>query len=649
MDSAAIIKSEIKILLLEDYPADAELIRELLINEGYAGNFKLVSTEVAFVEELKNSHYDLILSDYNLPGFNGMEALRLSQTYLPEVPFICVSGSIGEDRAVELLKNKATDYVLKDQLEKLPLAVSRALKEAQEQLALEAAQKELHRLSQAVMQSPSGVIISDTYGKIEYVNPRFTEISGYPPEMVIGKTVRILKKESNSPENYNQIWETIRSGKIWKGEYFSKRRNGERYWEYVAISPLLNEGGEIISYTINTEDISEQKRLTQELIQAKEKAEAGDKLKTAFMQNISHEVRTPLNGILGFASLIAQPNISEETKKSYLNILNTSSDRLLSTITNYMDISLIATGGQESHKKPFLLANLLSELNYKFQPIAEAKKIILNFQIPKEVANFSLNSDEALLKKSFAHLLDNAIKFTTEGQIDFGFEIADDTVKLFVSDTGVGIDKENQTSVFKFFMQENTSINRGYEGSGLGLSIAKGFIQLLNGTITMESEKGIGSRFTISIPLETLESSNSIADKNQNTTLSPMSIPTILIAEDDELNYIYTKTVLEEASFTVIRAANGKEAVDIFLTHPEVVLVLMDIKMPVQDGYEATKYIKQQSKNIPVIALTAYAMVGDRQKALDAGCDDYLSKPVIATQLLDVVAKHIMLSTSNNK
>ncbi|HUW06860.1 MAG TPA: response regulator [Williamwhitmania sp.] len=647
MDNKAIIKSEIKILLLEDYQADSELVRELLRSEGYTGYFKSVSTESAFVEELKNSQYDLILSDYNLPSFNGMEALRLAQTHLPEVPFICVSGSIGEDRAVELLKNKATDYVLKDQLEKLPLAVSRALKEAQELLALEAAQKELHRLSQAVMQSPSGVIISDTNGKIEYINPRFTEISGYPPEMVVGKTVRILKEESNSPENFNHIWETIRSGKVWKGEYFSKRRSGERYWEYVAISPLLNEGGEIISYTINTEDITEQKRLTQELIQAKEKAEAGDKLKTAFMQNISHEVRTPLNGILGFASLIAQPNLSEENRKNYLNILNTSSDRLLNTITNYMDISLIASGSQEIHKKPFLLADLFSELNYKFQPIAEAKKITLNLLISKEVVNFSLNSDEALLKKSFAHLLDNAIKFTSEGQIDIGFEIADDKVNLFVSDTGTGIDKENQISVFKFFMQENTSINRGYEGSGLGLSIAQGFIQLLNGTITMESEKGIGSRFTISIPVETLEPPNSMAHEHQNPIISPTNIPTILIAEDDELNYLYTKTVLEEASFAVIRAANGKEAVEVCLTHPEVALVLMDIKMPVQDGYEATKHIKQQSKNMPIIALTAYAMVGDRQKALDAGCDDYLSKPVIATQLLDVVAKFIILSTSN--
>lgn len=646
MESNKTSKLELKILFLEDSPIDAELVKEQLLSEGFSAHFKTVSTESEFIEELKCNDYDLILSDYNLPTFNGMAALMFAKQHRPTIPFICVSGSIGEDLAVEIMKQGATDYVLKDRLNKLSIAVRRAIKESHEQIALREAEKELGKLSQAIMQSPSSIIISDINGKIEYINPKFTEITGYTAEMVLGKTVRILKEKSQTPDSFNQIWETIKAGEIWQGEYYSKRMNGDRYWENVTISPLLNEEGEIINYLIITEDITERKRLTQELIQAKEKAEAGDKLKTAFMQNISHELRTPLNGILGFASLIAQPNLSEETKKSYLNILNTSSDRLLATITNYMDISLIASGNQEVHKSNCNPATMLTELNYAFAPTAEEKKLALNLHIQEEDKSFTLYTDELLLKKSISQLLDNAIKFTTKGQIDFGFSVADNTIQFFVTDTGVGIDKESHTNVFESFMQENISINRGYEGSGLGLSIARGFIQLLGGTITMESEKGTGSHLTISIPVESTTATDRKPKPRHDHFFSKKEIPTILIAEDDELNYLYTKTVLEEASFVVLRAENGKEAVELCLSHPEISLVLMDIKMPIRDGFEATNLIKQQNKGLPIIALTAYAMVGDRQKALDAGCDDYLSKPVMASQLLDLVAKYTILSSS---
>ena len=352
------------------------------------------------------------------------------------------------------------------------------------------------------------------------------------------------------------------------------------------------------------------------------------------MYNISHEVRTPLNGILGFSNLITQPDITDDEKVEYYSHIKTSSNRLLSTIDNYMDSSLIASGTMEVNRKPMDLHPMLYQLRDQFQPLCAIKDLEYHLEIPGKTEPITIYSDEDLFRKALSHLLDNAFKFTVKGEITFGYAIKPGGLEFFVKDTGSGISKEAQTRIFESFMQEELLHTRGYEGSGLGLSIAQGFVRLLGGEMRVESEKGAGSTFFFTLPRE--ETDTGIITKPERKQKAGLvENQVILIAEDEASNLRFIQTVLSKTAVTVLSANNGKEAVDACRAHPEISLVLMDLKMPVMDGMEATRVIKTFRTNLPIIAITAYAMSGDEKKARDAGCDDYLSKPVSREALLE--------------
>ena len=395
-------------------------------------------------------------------------------------------------------------------------------------------------------------------------------------------------------------------------------------------------------YLAVKEDITERKKLTSDLIEAKVRAEASDKLKTAFLNNISHEVRTPLNGILGFSEFVLQPYLPPEEKESYLEILNESSERLVNTITNYMDISLIVSGNMLLKLKPVDLPLVLDKVYQKFLPKCKTKNLELIKQFP-HITKFHLISDDVLLEKAISHLLDNAIKFTKKGSITFGLNYADAEFEFFVKDTGAGIALEAQSAVFRIFMQGDVANTRGYEGSGLGLSIAKGLVELMGGRIRMESEKGKGSAFYITLYPEIVPDLNTITVKKTEKEEKKDDPPVILIVENDESNSKFLTTIMGNTSFKYLLAFNGREAIELCRTHPEISLILMDIKMPVMDGLEATRQIKEFRKNLPIIGITAYAMTGDKEKAIEAGCDDYLTKPVKSDKLLSVINNQLGL------
>lgn len=364
-----------------------------------------------------------------------------------------------------------------------------------------AAQEELRKLSRAVTQSSVSISITDVNGNIEYVNPQFTKLTGYTFDEVIGRNPRLLKSGKHPDSFYKELWDTILAGKDWYAEIQNKMKNGELYWASASISPLVNVKGEITHFVAVKEDITEKKKMIQDLIVAKEKAEAANKLKTAFLNNISHEVRTPLNGILGFGQIMAESELSPNDKEMYLKILKKSSNRLIDTITSYMDISLIVSGNMEVTKKRFHLNFLLINLYEIFTDLFKEKGLDLILKEDKGDLNIEIESDEEILKKIFFHLLDNALKFTKKGYVEFGCKQKEGGVEFFVKDTGVGIDAEMQKSVFEYFVQEDTNTARGYEGSGLGLSISKGMIELLGGKIMLDSKKGRGTKVTFSIPL----------------------------------------------------------------------------------------------------------------------------------------------------
>ncbi|WP_461643171.1 hybrid sensor histidine kinase/response regulator [Labilibaculum euxinus] len=392
---------------------------------------------------------------------------------------------------------------------------------------------------------------------------------------------------------------------------------------------------------VANEELAYQNKLKEkravELVNAKNKAEASDHLKTAFMNNISHEIRTPLNGILGFAPLIIQSDITMEEKEEFLEILNSSSDRLLNTINAIMDISLIISGNMEVHPQPINISSLLTNTYHNFQESCMKKNLAVKMQFPDNVDNFILNTDGELLQKAVSKLVSNAVKFTTKGSITLGFELINNEIEIFVKDTGTGIEKDSQKIIYKSFMQENISDTRGHEGSGLGLSISKGIIQLLGGKIRLESKKDIGTTVFLSIP--NIAPAVSSKPKKITKPIKEKKTPFILIAEDDNSCYYYEEILLKNDN-KIVRACNGQKAVDLCKMHPDITLVLMDIKMPVMDGIEATHLIKSFRKDLPIVAVTAHAQSGDAFKIKEAGCDEYISKPIKKAKLLSLIQKY---------
>ncbi len=375
------------------------------------------------------------------------------------------------------------------------------------------------------------------------------------------------------------------------------------------------------------ERTSELELINKDLIIEKDKAEASDRLKSAFIQNISHEIRTPLNGIIGLNSVLIDPNVTEEEKHEYYPLLQASSDRLLNTVSDYLDIAMIMSHNIEVCHTVLNLNEELFELKYKYQSICDVKKLSINVEVPENSEAVTVNTDMKLFRKILSNIIDNAIKFTSVGSITLGYTIENNKFNIFVKDTGVGIEKEAQKKIFENFMQENISDTRGHDGSGLGLSVASGFSVLLGGSIVLDSVKGAGATFTFIHPAS-INSEKSGATTKINIEYNLNKLPVVLVAEDDEINFMFFETILKKVSSQIIHAVNGKEAVDFCREHPDISFVIMDIKMPVMNGLEATHEIKSFRNELPIIALTAYAMSSDEKMALEAGCDAYLAKPI---------------------
>ncbi len=628
------MENVLKVLIVEDVATDAELIERELKKAGFRPVTRIVETREVYIQAIAEFEPDIIFSDYNLPSFNGMQALLIRQEKLPNTPFILVTGANNEEIAVDCMRAGADDYILKENLTRLGQACKAAInKKAIVRANLEAMEK-LSVLSRAVEQNPALIMITSLNGDIEYVNPKFCEVTGYSSEEVIGKNPRFLKSGNQSDEFYSNMWQIMMSGKEWTGEMLNKKKNGDLYWANATISPLLNLKGEITHLVGIIEDITEKRKMIIDLIHAKEKAESGDKLKSAFINNISHEVRTPLSTIEGFVEMLISPDTSEENKAVYSQIIRKSSSRLVNTIANYIDISLIASGNVEVHNSSFALNPVLEDVKSEFLNECIEKKIQLIIQKPGEIDDLQLNSDPELLRKIWIHLVGNAVKFTSAGNVTFGYRQSEGNIVFFVSDTGIGIESNKIKIIFDHFMQADVSQTRIYEGSGLGLSIARELVMKLGGQISVESIENEGTTFTFTLSgssrklgAEKPENNQKQVDKDAN--------PLILVAEDDDFNFKYLDIILKRNGYLVQRAENGLQAVNYCREHPDDVgLVLMDMKMPVMGGLDATRQIRKFLSDLPIIALTAYVSVADENAAYDAGCDEFMSKPVNKEKLL---------------
>jgi PAS domain S-box-containing protein len=393
---------------------------------------------------------------------------------------------------------------------------------------------------------------------------------------------------------------------------------------------ILKEKNEEIE-TKNIEYLQLNKKLQQtnaELLIAKERAEESDRLKAAFLRNISHEIRTPLNSIVGFSKILNNPNLLPEKRQHITEVIEKNSQQLLSIVSNIINISSIEAGQEKVYETEINLNKILTLLNDQFLLKAEEQNICLNMDVLLPDNEVNIVSDQTKLEQIISNLISNALKFTKHGYVNFGYKIKNNEVEFYVEDTGIGILPEMQEEIFKRFRQVETTLARQFGGSGLGLSISKAYVELLGGKMWLNSELEKGSTFYFTIPYKKA-SNNTISDKQSDilVDLEIKELKTILIAEDEDSNFLLFKESLSGFNIHIIRAINGAEAVGICKANKNIDLVFMDIKMPIMDGYEATRIIKGFMPDVPIIAQTAYSTEADKDKAFACGCIDYISKP----------------------
>ena len=509
--------------------------------------------------------------------------------------------------------------------------------------SLFSADKELKKLSSVVQQTADMVFITNKKGVVEYANPAFEALTGYTKEEIVGQTPRILRSGEHDGFFYEQLWRILLSGKSFNGVFINRKKSGELYYEDKTISPLFSDEGEVAHYVSTGRDITSQIYLENDLLRAKEKAEESDRLKTAFLNNISHEVRTPLNGIMGFSYLLTEPGISDIQRQEYIRVILQSSNQLLSIITSIIQIATIEAGQEKLEEANCNISQLIRDLFSQFVSRVDPNKIQISCHDSLKPDQSNVVIDKAKLIQILSNLMDNAVKFTEKGEIKLSVFLANGKIKFSVEDTGVGIPPEYHKVIFDRFRQVETGDARRYGGNGLGLSVSRAYVDLMGGSISVSSVPDQGSRFEVTIPYKPVDLSgiHEKTRKPESQEANTSKSPTLLIAEDQENNFLLINEILKTSGYQVIHVLNGAEAVEVCRKNRRIDLVLMDMKMPVMDGYEATTVIKKERPDLPVIAVTAFALRGDRERAMKAGCNDYISKPFRKKELLDLLERYL--------
>lgn len=501
---------------------------------------------------------------------------------------------------------------------------------------------QLKILSNAIQHSPTCVVITNLKGEIEIVNLSFTEITGYSTSDVIGKEISILRSEELSKSIYQDIMDIVITGVDWQGEFQNIKKNGEKYWELSSISPVKNDKGEITHFVFISEDITKRKQGEKELILAKEKAEEADRLKSAFLSNLSHEIRTPMNAIIGFSNLLLDEELAYEERVKLNNLINENGFNLLKIIDDIIDISKIQSGKFEIRKSDCQINKMLTDLYNEFQIRIgnnDNKDIRLSLNKGVRRKGFTISTDARRIKQVLYNLIENAVKFTSKGFVEFGYSLVENnTIQFYVIDSGIGIAHEKFEHIYDMFRQADESFTREYGGMGIGLTIAKKIVQHLGGDIWAQSTPNQGTTIYFTLPLEPVEHKFEKADLEETQEFDfNWQNKVVLVAEDLPMNYTFIEEALIPTKAKLIWAKDGKQAVDMCLQNDQIDLVLMDIKMPVMDGFEATRIIKQHNKNLKVIGQTAYCHNNEEKQCQEAGFDNYMSKPISLENLLNAI------------
>lgn len=426
------------------------------------------------------------------------------------------------------------------------------------------------------------------------------------------------------------------SGQLQKFEFSLPDRDTRSFYEFTMVKRSHDQ---VLVVARNT---TERMELLEALTNAKEKAEESDRLKTSFLHNISHEIRTPMNGIVGFTNLLTQPGVKEADKAEFSSIINSCSNQLLSIITDIVSIATLEAGQEKVRDSKTNINELMQIVFLQLNSRAVEKSLNLSFSCGLANYESEVITDETKLNQIVSNLVNNAIKFTNSGSVSFGYILEKGYLKFSVEDTGIGIPAEMTEIIFDRFRQLNSKTSGTSGGTGLGLSISKSYVELLGGKIWLDSEPGSGSKFFFTIPYKPLFSQSvNISEEKPDDSDSLLAGSIVLIAEDEYFNYRLLIKMLQGYGIEFIYTDNGIDAVKVCSENKNIDLVLMDIKMPGLDGFEATRKIRETNKEVIIIAQTALALAGDREKALEAGCNDYVSKPVQKEELIKKLIRYL--------
>lgn len=505
--------------------------------------------------------------------------------------------------------------------------------------------KESDRKFRNIFREHSAVklIIDPQTGKINDANNAAADFYGWTRKELI--SMQIFDLNTLPKAELREEMQNVRNS-IRNHFFFRHRLKSGEIRDVEVFSSLIHVGGKEFLHSI-IHDITDKKKaeeqvkvMMNELVAAKTRAEESDRLKSAFLANMSHEIRTPMNGILGFMELLKAPDLTGEEREEYINLVQISGQRLMTTINDIIDISKIESGAVTLSESTFDLNRMLTNQLNLFRPEASERNIDLQLTSLLPYDKRMIITDQYKLESVIINLIKNALKFTPEGTVSFCAEMIGNNILIKVTDTGRGIPESRIEAIFDRFVQADVKNDANSEGSGLGLAISRGYAELMGGTLKAKSKPGAGSEFTLKIPYRGAGSPDQSPVFSTRQFTGKLNTLSVLIAEDDEISYKFMKVLLSKLNIDIIRVSNGLEAVEKVKNDSHISIVFMDVKMPVMDGYQSTAAIKLIRPALPVIAITAFGLVDDRQKALAAGCDDYLAKPVDKAGIVGMLMKY---------
>ncbi len=613
------MKRKGSILIVDDEAEHITFYRKLLSDDGFDVKSAINSSEA--YKWMENTTFDIILLDIVLRNESGFDILKKvkDDARFDLTMVIMISGAlISSEQQAKGLELGADGYITRPLGAREFLARMNAFMRHIKTLA--ALKKSEERFQKIINKNPDAIMIVEPSGQIKFANPaaeKLFELSmdvllqhlfGYP--LVVGENAEINIVRKN------------------KEEVVGEMRTIDIEWD----------GLDTFLTTIR--NITDKKKLWEALMQAKEKAEESEKLKAAFLANMSHEIRTPMNGILGFTNLLKDNHFSEEDQANYIEIIEKSGERLLNIINDLISISKVEAGQMEVFVSKTNLKEVLDYILTFFKPETDSKGLYLKQNLQVSPEGLVVNTDREKLYAILTNLVKNAIKYTESGGIEIGVARQNRRVDFYIKDTGIGIPNDRKDAVFERFVQADIADVRALQGAGLGLAITKAYVEMLGGKIWLESSVGQGSTFYFNLFEKASADLEIKKEETKSDSTNKIKKMNILIAEDDETSEMILSLFIKRYCNKLYRAGNGLDAVKLCRENPDIDIIFMDMKMPLMNGYEATREIRTFNQKVIIIAQTAYGLSGDSEKAIEVGCNHYLSKPIIREELYELLGKY---------